>query len=103
VPANAVPTSGSAGDGSAGVDQVSLPPDHGALVGVVPGAGSTAPVSSWFLITGATRYGLSSSGVAAVLGYHLASDETELPASLVQLIPQGKPLDPTAATVKTSS
>jgi type VII secretion protein EccB len=99
VPANAVPTAG----GSAGVDQVWLPPDHGALVGVVPSAGSSAPVSSWFLITGATRYGLSSPGVAAVLGYQLSSDQTKLPASLVQLIPQGKSLDPTAATVKASS
>jgi hypothetical protein len=70
---------------------------------VAPSAGSSAPVTSWFLVTGATRYALSSSGVAAVLGYNLASDGTELPASLMQLVPQGKVLDPAAATVKTSS
>lgn len=101
VPANAVPTN--AAPSAGGVDQVWLPPDHGALVGVEPSAGSSAPVTSWFLVTGATRYALSSSGIAAVLGYNLTSDGTELPASLMQLVPQGKVLDPAAATVKTSS
>ena len=47
----------------------------------------------------ATRYALSSSTVAQVLGYHLSSSGTVLPASVLELLPQGPVLDPAAATV----
>lgn len=115
VPANAIPavssgsgngggTSGSGNGGASqvGVDQVWLPPDHGALVGVATSADDASGVASWCLVTGASRYGLSSSSVAAVLGYNLSADETVLPASVVDLLPQGKVLDPSAATARVS-
>jgi type VII secretion protein EccB len=97
IPSGAVPTSG-----GAGVDQVWLPPSHGALVGVIAGVDQPSKVVSWFLLSGATRYSLSSSAVANVLGYHLATDETVLPASVAELLPQGKVLDPGAATAQAS-
>jgi hypothetical protein len=76
-----------------------LPPDHGALVGVAPSVNQPSAVTAWFLVTGATRYALSSSTVAQVLGYHLSSSGTVLPASMLELLPQGPVMDPAAATV----
>jgi type VII secretion protein EccB len=119
VPAGAVPVpsgsggSGSGGSGSGGgagavaVDQVWLPADHGALVGVAAGANSSSGVASWFLIAGTARYALSTSGgtssdLAAALGYNLSADETVLPASVVDLMPQGPVLSPAAATTRIS-
>ncbi|HSZ39977.1 MAG TPA: type VII secretion protein EccB [Trebonia sp.] len=113
VPSGAVPvTGGSGGSGSSGgssnattsatdavgVDQVWLPADHGALVGVAASPNSTSGVASWFLVTGATRYALASPSLAAALGYNLSADDTLLPASVVDLLPQGPVLDPAAAT-----
>jgi hypothetical protein len=54
-------------------------------------------VTSYFLITGGVRYGLATPGVAAVLGYDLARQQTLVPASVVDEIPQGPALDPAAA------
>jgi type VII secretion protein EccB len=91
IPANATPT----GNGSpTTVDRVWLPQGHGALIGVTAST-DRPPVKTWFLLDGATRYGLSSSEVAYVLGYNLKQDETVLPASLVDLLPMGPALDPT--------
>jgi type VII secretion protein EccB len=103
VPSGAVPvTKGTGGSGSVasavGVDQVWLPADHGALVGVAASPDSASGVASWFLVSGATRYALASPGLAAALGYDLSSDETVLPASVVDLLPQGPVLDSSAAT-----
>jgi hypothetical protein len=76
-----------------------LPPDHGALVGAAPSVNQTSAVTAWFLVTGATRYALSSSAMAQVLGYDLGNSGTVLPASVLDLLPQGPVLDPAAATV----
>ena len=55
-------------------------------------------MTSYFLVTGATRYALSSQGVAAVLGYDLKTQATVLPAALLDLLPSGPALSPAAAT-----
>lgn len=93
IPANASPT----GNGSTTtVDRVWLPQGRGALIGVTASV-NQPPVKQWFLLDGAKRYGLSGSAVANILGYDLAKDETVLPASLVDVLPEGKALDPGAA------
>lgn len=96
VPANATSTGNSS---PATVNQVWLPSGGGALIGMSskPGSTSASSVSSWALLSGATRYGLNGSGVASMLGYDLSKDETVLPASLVSVLPAGKGLDPVAA------
>ena len=55
-------------------------------------------MTSYFLVTGATRYALSSQSVAAVLGYNLNSQATVLPAAILDLLPSGPALNPNAAT-----
>jgi type VII secretion protein EccB len=77
--------------------QVWLPPAHGALIGVAPGP-TSAGVTTYFLLTAATRYALPTQSVAAVLGYTLKSDSTVLPAAILDQLPAGPPLSPTAAT-----
>ena len=77
--------------------QIWLPPAHGALIGAAPATTRTG-VTSYFLVTGATRYALPTQSVAAILGYTLKSDSTVLPAGLLDQIPAGPPLSPTAAT-----
>ena len=94
-----VPGGARPSDANDGVDQVWLPPDHGALVGAAPSVNQPSAVTAWFLVTGATRYALSSSTVAQVLGYHLSTSGTVLPASVLELLPQGPVMDPAAATV----
>lgn len=93
------------GNGAPSVDLVWLPPGKGALVGDSAGANSSSRVASWFLVSGASRYALSASGqspsdVAAALGYNLSADETVLPASVVDLLPEGPVLNPGAATTQ---
>lgn len=108
LPSGAARAVGSQGSGSqsgtarvgGGIDHVWLPPDHGALVGVAPDVNQPSAVTSWFLVTGATRYALKSKAVASVLGYDLTSDQTVLPASVAELLPQGPVLDPEAATAQ---
>jgi type VII secretion protein EccB len=94
VPSGAVPVNA----GGAGIGQVWLPPDHGALIGAAPGTGEPGTVTAWFLVTGATRYALASSGVASALGYNLGAEQTVLPAAVLELLPQGPAMDHTAAT-----
>jgi type VII secretion protein EccB len=94
VPAGAVPVNAA----GAGIDQVWLPPDHGALIGAVPSMDQSGTVTAWFLVTGATRYALPTSSVASALGYSLDTEQTVLPASVLELLPQGPVMDPTAAT-----
>ena len=94
IPAGALPA-----DANDGIDQMWLPPGHGALVGAAPSVNQQSAVTAWFLVTGETRYALSSSAVAQVLGYHLGSSGTVLPASVLELLPQGPVMDPAAATV----
>jgi hypothetical protein len=93
VPGGAVTTGASAGQL---VDQVWLPDGHGALVGAVTGT-DDAP-QTYFLVVGGMRYALSAPDVAAVLGYDLADDATMLPASVLDLLPQGPVLDPATAS-----
>jgi type VII secretion protein EccB len=94
VPAGAVPVNAA----GAGVGQVWLPPDHGALIGAAPSTDQPGTVTAWFLVTGATRYALPNSSVASALGYTLGTEQTVLPASVLELLPQGPVMDPTAAT-----
>ena len=77
--------------------QVWLPPAHGALIGAAP-ANTRAGVTTYFLVTGATRYALPTQSVAAILGYTLKSQSAVLPAGVLDQIPAGPPLSPTAAT-----
>ncbi|HEX6527652.1 MAG TPA: type VII secretion protein EccB [Streptosporangiaceae bacterium] len=89
--------SGATSTGATGgiqVDAVWLPPGHGALIGV----GQPGTATTYFLLAGATRYALASPQVASVLGYDLARQAVILPASVVDLIPQGPAMDPGAAT-----
>jgi hypothetical protein len=79
------------------VSQVWLPPAQGALAGAASG-NTVSGVTSYFLVTGATRYALSSQSVAAVLGYNLQTQATVLPAALLDLLPSGPALNPDAAT-----
>jgi hypothetical protein len=79
------------------VSQVWLPPAQGALAGAASG-NTVSGVTSYFLVTGATRYALSSQSVAAVLGYNLQTQATFLPAALLDLLPSGPALNPDAAT-----
>ena len=98
-PAGATPAGATSAGATpaAAVSQVWLPPAHGALAGAAPG-GTASGVTSYFLVTGATRYALSSQGVAAVLGYDLKTQATVLPAALLDLLPSGPALSPAAAT-----
>jgi type VII secretion protein EccB len=77
------------------VDQVWLPAGHGALIGAATSAAD--PPQAYFLVVGGMRYALSAPGVAEVLGYDLADDATVLPASVLDLLPQGPALDPATA------
>jgi len=95
-----VPSGGAATASGSGVDDVWLPPDHGALVGAAPSLQQPSAVTTWFLVTGTERFALSSSGVAAVLGYDLQASKSVLPASVLELLPQGPVLNPAAATAK---
>jgi type VII secretion protein EccB len=91
-----VPSGGVATGGSAGVDEIVLPPGRGALVGATPQAGQGGAVT-YFLVSGGRRYALASQDVAAMLGYDLPKQSVLLPAGVVDLIPQGPALDPAAA------
>jgi type VII secretion protein EccB len=95
VPPGATPIT--AATSSTVLTQVWLPPAHGALIGAAPGS-TSAGVTTYFLVTGATRYALPTHSVAAILGYTLKSDSTVLPAGVLDQIPAGPPLSPTAAT-----
>jgi ESX secretion system ATPase EccB len=100
-----VPPGGVPAGAAGAVRRIDLPPGAAALAGVVPGpaapgtsAGIGAPmVTSYFLITGGRRYGLASPAVAAMLGYRLSAQRSLVPASVIDLIPQGPALDPAAA------
>jgi type VII secretion protein EccB len=92
VPSGATPT-----NFPGGADQMALPPGTGALVGDAPGLGQDTGAISYFLVTGARRYALASTGVASLLGYSL-SQAVVLPAGVVDLIPLGPALDPAQAT-----
>jgi hypothetical protein len=104
-----VPANGLAITGASYVNQIAMRPGSAALVGVVPGlpssssGSSPAPstqhpdVTTYFLVAGGVRYGLAGPGVAAMLGYNLARQQTLVPASVVDLIPRGPAFDPAAA------
>jgi len=98
IPAGSVATSG-----AAGVDGVWLPPGHGALVGAAPSVQQPSAVATWFLVTGAERFALPSPRVAQVLGYDLQTSGTVLPASVLDLLPEGPALDPAAATLRAAA
>jgi type VII secretion protein EccB len=98
-----VPAGSAATSGAAGVDGVWLPPGHGALVGAAPSVQQPSAVTTWFLVTGAERFALPSRSVAAVLGYDLQTSGTVLPASVLDLLPEGPALDPAAATLRAAA
>jgi type VII secretion protein EccB len=93
VPAGAAPTTG-----TSGVDAVWLPSGHGALVGAAPGVQAPPSAIAWFLVAGSRRFALRSPAVASMLGYDLRASGTVLPASVLDLLPEGPVLDPAAAT-----
>jgi type VII secretion protein EccB len=93
-----MPSGGAATGVPADVDQVTLPPGAGALVGSDPGTGPDSGVISYFLIAGGRRYALAETEVAGMLGYSL-SQAVLLPAGVVDLIPAGPPLDPAQAAL----
>ncbi|GAA4233938.1 type VII secretion protein EccB [Streptosporangium album] len=79
------------------VDQVTLSPGSGALVGTLPGNGRTDSVTSLYLIGDqGRRHAILSANVLPSLGYS-SEDIAPLPAQLVHLIPEGPALDPAAA------
>jgi type VII secretion protein EccB len=96
VPPGATPTS------STTPTQVWLPTAHGALIGAAPGP-TSAGVTTYSLVTAATRYALPTQSVAGILGYTLKSDSAVLPAGVLDQIPAGPPLSPTAATMPAAS
>jgi len=93
-----IPAGAAATTGQAGVNAVWLPSGHGALAGAAPSAQHPASAIAWFLISGTERFALPSPSVASVLGYDLHASGTVLPASVLDLLPQGPVLDPSAAT-----
>jgi len=98
-----VPAGAAATTGHAGVNAVWLPSGHGALAGAVPSVQQPSSVTAWFLISGTERFALSSASVAGVLGYDLQASGTALPASVLDLLPQGPVLDPAAATARAAA
>ena len=107
-----VPAGGLATGSGTYVNRIAMRPGTAALAAVVPAlpspssgvaaSGQRPDVTSYFLVTGGVRYGLASPGAAAVLGYDLATEQTLVPASVVDLIPQGPALDPAAARARVS-
>ena len=95
-----VPAGATATTGNAGVNAVWLPSGHGALAGAAPSVQQPSTVTGWFLISGAERFALPSPSVAGVLGYDLKASGTVLPASILDLLPQGPVLAPAAATAR---
>lgn len=98
-----VPAGSAATSGAAGVNDVWLPPGHGALVGAAPSVQQPSAVATWFLVTGAERFALPSPSVAQVIGYNLQTSGTVLPASVLDLLPEGPALDPAAATLRAAA
>jgi type VII secretion protein EccB len=92
-----VPAGATATTGSAGVNDVWLPSEHGALVGAAPSVDQPSTVTAWFLVYDGQRFALRSAALAAVLGYNLQVSKAVLPASVVDLLPQGPVLDQKAA------
>jgi type VII secretion protein EccB len=95
-----VPAGATATTGNAGVNAVWLPSGQGALIGAAPSVQQPSTVTAWFLVFGAERFALPSPPVAAVLGYSLKASGTVLPASVLDLLPQGPVLAPAAATAR---
>ena len=81
--------------GASNVDQLVFPPGGAALAGVLPSPGKA--INTYYLITEGRRFALQSAEVAQKLGYDLAKDAVRVPAGVVELIPAGPVLDPTAA------
>lgn len=99
-PATGTSSGGAAGSGApvVGVSRIVLPPGSGALVGAAPGSATDqGSATSYFLVSGGHRYGLSSKGVALMLGYQIKAQSVLLPPSVLGLIPLGPSLDPAAA------
>ncbi|MFL6055850.1 MAG: type VII secretion protein EccB [Actinoallomurus sp.] len=83
--------------GANNVDQLVFPPGGAALVGVLPSQGKAGSISTVYLVTEGRRFGLQSKDLAQKLGYTLSTDAVPVPAGVVELIPAGPVLDPTAA------
>jgi type VII secretion protein EccB len=81
--------------GATSVDQLIFPPGGAALAGVLPSANKA--VNTVYLVTEGRRFALQSKDVAQKLGYDLATDGLPVPAGVIELIPSGPTLDPTAA------
>jgi ESX secretion system ATPase EccB len=98
IPDGAIPAAGAVAPGSASVDNVWLPPNKGALIGVATG-GSQQSATTYFLVEGGTRYALQSRAVAADLGYSLGAQGVLVPVNVADLIPTGPVLSPANAAL----
>lgn len=91
----AIDTSVESGTGTRLADRVLVPPGGVAVVRVLPSA--TATTGAYTLVTDTgLRYPVPSGDVLGQLGYS-ASSAVDMPAALVQRIPEGPTLDPAAA------
>ncbi|GAA0367072.1 type VII secretion protein EccB [Actinoallomurus spadix] len=83
------------------VDQVVIPPGHGALLGLLPAANQ--PVTGYALLTDqGLRFPVPSADVASKLGLDTKL-VAPIPGNLLHLIPQGPTLDPAQATKPVSN
>jgi type VII secretion protein EccB len=80
-----------------GADQFVFPPGGAAVVGLVPGPGKAAAVSTYYLVAEGHRFAFQSTEVAGKLGYQLPGNAAKVPAGVLDLIPMGPVLDANAA------
>ncbi|TDD21939.1 type VII secretion protein EccB [Actinomadura sp. KC06] len=84
-----------------GVDNVVLPPGSAVLAGVLPATGAVESINTYALVADdGRRYALKSAETAKALGYTISGDKNDsvpVPANLLNLVPQGPPLDPQRA------
>ncbi|OXM72872.1 MULTISPECIES: type VII secretion protein EccB [Amycolatopsis] len=91
----AIDTTAESGTGTKLADRVLVPPGGVAVVRVLPSA--TATTGAYTLVTDAgLRYPVPDDKVLGQLGYS-ASSAVDIPAALVQRIPEGPTLNPSAA------
>ncbi|TNY36655.1 type VII secretion protein EccB [Thermomonospora catenispora] len=85
-----------------GVDQLDFPPGGAALVGAMPSPGKASAVSTYYLVTEGMKFPLKDAETAGKLGYDV-SKAVPVPTSLLNLVPEGPLLDPSAAARELSN
>jgi type VII secretion protein EccB len=90
-----LPTGGESPEGTRLADSVVVPPGRIAVVRAMPS--DTAAVGAFYLVTDAgIRFAVPTEEILTALGYS-AAEAVEMPAALVQRIPAGPTLEPSAA------